>query len=68
MWNSNLWDLGYEFGVLFGLNPTIEAFSCWLDLSHPRLLYKDAWVIDFHERRTKISATPSHKPVVPLYF
>jgi hypothetical protein len=31
--------LGYEFGVLFGLNPTIEVSPCCLDLNPSRLLY-----------------------------
>jgi hypothetical protein len=38
MWNSDLRDLGYEFGVLFGLNPAIEVSPCW-HLSPSRSLY-----------------------------
>jgi hypothetical protein len=54
MWNSSLRDLGYEFGGLFGLNSTIEVSPCWLDLNPSRLLYKDAWVIDFHEEKPRL--------------
>jgi hypothetical protein len=38
MWNSDLWDLDYEFGALFGFNPAIEALVVGF-LSHSRLLY-----------------------------
>jgi hypothetical protein len=41
MWNSVLGDLGYDFGRLFGFNPTIEVPLCWFNLDHPRLLYKE---------------------------
>jgi hypothetical protein len=39
MWNSNLRDMGYEFGRVFGSNLAIGVSSCWLDLSPSRPLY-----------------------------
>jgi hypothetical protein len=53
MWNSVLGDLGSDFEGLFCFNPTIEVPPCWFDLNPSRLLYKDAWVIDFHEEKPK---------------
>jgi hypothetical protein len=68
MWNSVLGDLGYNFEGLFGFNPTIEVHPCWFDLNPSRLLYKDVWVIDFHEEKPRFQPNSLSLIVTPLFL